>query len=277
MGVATLLKPGNPFSNVVASGTATNQISTGRTIDFLRYKLGGGALTKAMLSSIKIKANGKPIIDVTGTQLDKVNSYKGLAADAGYLDVNFHDAGMLSAFDQGVGAFDTSFGISTLQAEIAIAGATTPSLTPIVGESAAQKSGDGSTATYAPFITKLIPFPFSMASGGRLYFPHIPYGPQNGSIIKAVYVFNTNMTGCQVKEDGLVIHESLKAENEFHQKRFGRVPQAGVYVIDFCASGEIGDALNTKSTTKSLEWFLDFSAADSGVILVEMLDTLANN
>lgn len=276
MSVATLLKPGNPFSNVVANGIATNQVSLGRTLDFLRYKLGGTALTKAMLE-IKVKANGKPIIDVTGTQLDKINSYKGLAADPGYIDVNFHDAGMLSAFDMGVGAFDTSFGISTLQTEIKITGATAPTLEPIVGESAAQKAQDGSTAVYAPFLTKLIQFPFSMAAGGRLYFPHIPYGALNGSIIKSVYVFHTNMTGAQVKEDGLVIHESKRLENEFHQKRFGRVPQAGMYVIDFCASGEIGDALNTKTITKSLEWFFDFSAADTGVILVEMLDPLPNN
>lgn len=276
MGVATLLKQGNPYSNVVPSGTATNNVSIGRTLDFLRLKLGGGALTKAMLSNIKVKANGKAIIDVSGTQLDKINSYKGLAADAGYIDVNFHDPSMLSAFDQGVGAFDSSVGIGSLTSEVLIAGATTPTLLPIIGESAAQKDATGVAAPYAPFLTKLIPFPFSISAGGRLYFPHVPYGPGNGAVIKSVYVFHTNMTGVVVKEDGLVIHESLRLENEFHQKRFGRVPQAGMYAIDFCASGEIGDALVTKNS-KSLEWFLDFSGADSGVIIVEMLDTLPNN
>jgi len=47
MGIGKLTRKSNPFSNVVASGTATNQITPGRTIANMQLKLGGTSLTKA--------------------------------------------------------------------------------------------------------------------------------------------------------------------------------------------------------------------------------------
>lgn len=275
MSVGKLTRYGLPFSNVVATGPATNNVTPGRTLEVLRLKLGGTAFTKSMIPSIKLKANGKVILEATGTQLDKVNAYRGEATNAAFLDLQFADYTMLGEVDRMVGAFDTGLGISNITTEVQISGATAPQLTPILVESANQKTSTGAMAGFAPYIAKLLSYPYSVASGGKLPLS-VPFGPQNGAIIKRMHVFHGgNMTGATVKQDAIVVHESVKAENEFDQTKAGRVPQAGCYTIDFVLDGNVSKALDTRDA-KSLEWLFDFSAADNGTVLVEYLDPLGN-
>lgn len=275
MSVGKLIRYGLPYSNVVAAGTATNQITPGRTLENIRLAL-GGTFTKAMISSVKIKANGKVIIDATGTHMDTINAYRGgVASAAGFLEVQFADYALNNELDRMVGAFDTSMGIANITTEVTIAGATAPTLKPILIESAAQKSRAGESAPFAPLISKLLSYPFNIATGGRLPV-NVPFGPASGSIIKRMHVFHTGtMTGATVKQDGLVIHESIAAENAEEQRRSGRVPQTNVYTIDFVTDGDIRKALDTRDA-RSLEWLFDFSAAGNGTVYVEYLDPLGN-
>lgn len=275
MSVGNLIRYGQAFQNVVATGTATNNIVPGRTLETMRLKLGGAALTKAMLESIRLKANGKTIVDLTGAQLDAINKYRGMPADAAFLDIDFADDSMLSQFDRMVTAFDTSMGIANLTTEVKIVGATAPILTPIILESGQQKDRSGNYAPYAGLLGKMLSYPFSMANGGRLPFT-VPFGPQHGAIIKRVHVFHGGeMTGITVKQDGLIVHESIADENEFYLEKHGKVPQSGVYTVDFCPDGNIGDALNTRDA-RALEWLMDFADADNGTVIVEYIDTLGN-
>lgn len=272
MAVGKLTRKGLPFSNVVPTGIATNNVTPGRTLETFTLKMGGTSLTKAMLANIRMKANGKVIVEATGEQLDAINKYRGEAANAAFLDVSFADNSMLSDVDRQVGSFDTSQGIANITTEVSIAGATAPTLEPILVESARSTPRE---AAYAGLICKLLSYPFNIATGGRLPVT-LPFGAQNGAIIKRVHIFHTgNVTGVTVKQDGLVVHESVKAENEFFQVRAGRVPQANVYTVDFVQDGVIGKALNTRDA-KSLEWLVDFSGADVGTIIVEYLDPLGN-
>lgn len=275
MSVGKLTRYGLPFSNVVASGTATNNITPGRTLENFKLKLGGTALTKPMLSLVRIKANGKTIIEGTGSDLDKINAYRGETTNAAYLDLSFADYSLNNEFDRMVSAFDTSLGIANITSEVTIAGATAPTLTPIVVESAAQKSRGGDYQPYSPLLAKVLRYPYNISSGGRLPLT-VPFGPQNGAIIKRLHVFHGgNMTGATVKQDGLVIHESIKAENEQEQVRHKRVPQTNVYTLDFVLDGDIRKALDTRDA-RSLEWIFDFSAADTGTVYVEYVDVLGN-
>jgi hypothetical protein len=275
MSVGKLKRYGLPFSNVTPNGIATNQITSGRTLENLRLKLSGTALTKAMVTLLKVKANGKVILEGSGIEIDKLNAYRGEATNASFLDIQFADYQMLTEMDRMVGAFDTSLGIQNITTEVTIVGATAPILTPILVESAVQKSTSGAAAPFAGLLAKILRYPYAMSTGGKLPVT-VPFGPQNGAIIKRLHVFHGgNMTGATVKQDGLVIHESVKDENEFDQVKMGRVPQAGVYTIDFCTDGNIRKALDTRDA-RSLEWLFDFSAADSGNVIVEYLDPLGN-
>ena len=192
-----------------------------------------------------------------------------------FLDVQFSDYKMLTELDRQVGAFDTTQGILSLTTEITTAGATAPTITPILIESAQQRDASGEVAPFAGLISKVLKYPYNIATGGRLPIT-VPFGPQNGSIIKRLHVFHGgNMTGATVKQDGIVVHESVRLENEFDQKKYGRVPQTNVYTIDFTVDGNVKKALDTRDA-RSLEWIFDFSAADSGNVIVEYLDPLGN-
>lgn len=275
MGIGKLTRKGLPYSNVVATGTATNQITPGRTIANLQLKLGGTSLTKAMLSLIKIKANGRTVVEVTGSQMDKINAFKGQPSDVAYLDLPFAERAGLTEFDRMVGAFDTSQGIVSLTSEVTIAGATAPTLEMILTEQAPQADGNGNSAPFAGVIGKILRYPFAMAVGGKLPV-NLPFGPQNGAVIKRIHFEHTgNMTGVEIKQDGLSIHESLKLENEYEQKRWGRVPQTNLYTIDFMVDGNVNKALDTR-TVRMLEVLPTFSAADNGFVIVEYLDKLDN-
>lgn len=275
MSVGRLTRYGLPYSNVVATGIATNNITPGRTVETLRLKLGGTSLTKAMITQFKLKANGKVIVDGTAVELDKLNAYRGETSDASFLDVQFSDYKMLTELDRQVGAFDTTQGILSLTTEITTSGATAPTITPILIESAQQRDASGAVAPFAGLISKVLKYPYNIATGGRLPIT-VPFGPQNGSIIKRLHVFHGgNMTGATVKQDGIVVHESVRLENEFDQKKYGRVPQTNVYTIDFTVDGNVKKALDTRDA-RSLEWIFDFSAADSGNVIVEYLDPLGN-
>jgi hypothetical protein len=142
-------------------------------------------------------------------------------------------------------------------------------------ESANQKAPGGEAAPFAGLMSKILAYPFNVSTGGKLAV-NVPFGPNSGAIIKRFHVFHGGqMTGATVKQDGLVIHESVTAENQFDQHKAGRVPQANVYTIDFVLDGNIKKALDTRDA-RSLEWLLDFSAASAGTVLVEYIDPLGN-
>lgn len=268
---------GHPFANVVAAGTATAPIIPGKTIEQILLRLGGTALTKAMLTMIKVRANGKVIMEGTGNQFEKLNAYKGITADAAFLPLCFLERAGDTDLDREVGCFDTSpgSGVGNITAEVTIAGATAPTLLQILEESDPQTDSKGAQAPYSPILAKVLRYPFNMANGGRLPVT-LPFGPQTGAVIKRIHVEHTgNMTGATVKVDANVKHESVKVENEFDQISWGRVPQTNLYTIDFMKDGKVSDALDTR-TARTFECLLDFSDADNGHILVEYLDALGN-
>lgn len=275
MSVGKLTRYGLPFSNVVATGKATSNVTPGRTLENYRIKLGGTALTKAMLSLVRMKAGNKTIIEGVGADLAKIFAYRStIAADANYLDLLFADYSLNNELDRMVGAFDTSL-VGSISMEVQIAGATAPTLTPIQIESAQQKDNQGAMQPYAPLVSKILPYPFAISTGGKLPVT-LPFGQTTGSIVKRVHVFHGgNMTGATVKQDSSVIHESIRLENEYDQKQYGRNPQANVYTLDFVADGDIRKALDTRDA-RTLEWLFEFSAADNGTIYVEYVDPIPN-
>ena len=274
MSVGKLKRFGLPFANVAANNTATAMITPGRTLETYRLKL-GGTFTKALISLIRIKVNAKTVIEASGDQIDKINTYKGKAASANYLDIDMADFALNNEFDRHVGSWDTSQGIANITAEVTIGAATSPTLVPILVESGQQKTVQGEYAPYAGLMTKMLRYPFNIAAGGSLAIP-FPMGPQSGAIIKRAHFFHGgNMTGITIKQDGVPVHESLLADNVYDATAVGRVPQANVYTVDFVLDGAVNKSLDTRDA-RSLEWIPTFSAADSGTVIVEYIDVLGN-
>jgi len=275
MPIGKIVRKALPFANVVATGQATNQITIGKTLNTMQLKLGGTAFTKAMISMFRLKANAKTIFEGSGAQIDAINTYRGLTANAAFLDIAFEDLTGLDQMDRLVGALDTSVGIASLTTEIDIAGATAPTISARLLESAPQRNQDGSVAPFAGMIAKQLRYGFSVSAAGELPLT-FPFGARNGAIIKRVHVFHTgHVVGALVKEDGLIVHESVKAENEYEQIRNGRVPQTNVYTIDFIPDGNVRNAFDTRRA-QSVEWIFTTDLADSGYVVIEYLDTLGN-
>lgn len=275
MSVGKTTRKALPFSNVVATGQATNRITIGKTLNNLQLQLGGTSLTKAMISMFRLKANAKTIFEGTGDQIDKINAYRGLTTNAAFLDIAFEDLSGLDQLDRFIGALDTSNGIADLTTEVDIAGATSPTLSARLHEAAPQRGSDGNASPFAGLMCKQLRYGWAVAAAGQLP-QNFPFGAKSGAIIKRVHVFHGgNMTGATVKEDGLIIYESTKAQNEYEQIRNKRVPQTNVYTIDFILDGNIRNAFDTRRA-QSVEWLFDFSAADSGYVIIEYLDTIGN-
>jgi len=275
MSVGKLYRNGLPYANVTAAGVATNPITPGKTIESIMLQLGGTTFTKAMITMLRLKANGKTILESTGPQLAKILAYRGYAADAAFLELPFEDLTGTTELDRSVGSLDTSIGIANLTTEITIAGATAPTLESRLYESATQKDRSGAAAPFAPLMCKLLRYPFSIANGGRLPIT-LPFGQQNGAIIKRVHIEHTgNLTGTTVKQDSMIVFEATAAQNHYEQLRNKRVPQANMETIDFVLEGNVREAMDTRDA-RSMEWLFDFSAADNGYVLVEYLDVLGN-
>lgn len=273
MSVGKLKRYGLPFANVAANNTATAIITPGRTLEVIRFKL-GGTFTKAQMTLIRVKVNAKTVIEVSGDQLDKINIYKGKAASANYLDLDLADFKLNNEFDRHIGAWDTSQGIANISVEVTIGAATSPTLTMILIESAAQKTASGEIAPFAGLMSKILRYPYNISAGGKLAIP-FPFAAQ-GSIIKRAHFFHGgNMSGLVVKQDGITIAEHVRLENEYDQLAAGYTPQTNVYTQDFTLDGAVIKSLDTRDV-RSLEWIPEFSAADTGTIVVEYVDPLGN-
>ena len=95
-----------PFSNVAATGLTTVKFDNliGYTVDRIILELGGTALTKAMLTQIRVLANEKEIINDTGTNMDLRNQYRGITANAAYLAIDFEEIRARTIVGQRVGS-----------------------------------------------------------------------------------------------------------------------------------------------------------------------------
>jgi len=264
-----------PFNNVVANGVATCDLSSllGMTTERIALQLGGTALTKAMLTSIQLKANGKIIFDSTGSRVDARMQYRGITANAGFLLMDFSEIRSRDELGQSLGSIDTTTGITSLKLEVTIAGATAPTLQawaecdrPQLTE--AQKSTrdliarvHSSTVTIGAAGTFALPIPhFSVADGG--------------SIFKRIAIFSANMTGSLLKKNGIVVDETVKALNEYQQQEYKKTPQAGLYMLDFIVDDNQSQAMNTRNA-QTVEAYGTFSAGETITIEVETLEPLS--
>ncbi|MBZ0105534.1 MAG: hypothetical protein K8H84_07865 [Sulfuricella denitrificans] len=261
-----LVQKNLPFFNVVAAGVATLQLSLGMTYERIIMVLGGTAFTKAMITDIKCKINGKVFYQTTGSRLDSMNKYKGIFDAAGFLTLDFTEIFARDEVGQSIGAIGTLQGVASFTIEVTIAGATAPTLESYSILSGPKKLG---------VVNKLLHYPSSSSVGGKVPVV-LPYGVNGGSILKRVYFFHGgNMTGLEVKKNGLVIHESTAAVNEFLQKENKKVPQANLYVYDPIVDNNQSGMVVT-ADARSFEFNVTLSAADALNVYGEYVDQLGN-
>lgn len=65
-----------PFTNVVANGIATVSLPVGMSYNRIILAL-GGTFTKAMITNVKVRLNGKVVFENTGSRLERSPHARG--------------------------------------------------------------------------------------------------------------------------------------------------------------------------------------------------------
>jgi len=263
-----------PFNNVVATGLATLDLSNllGYTIERLILNLGGTTFTKAMMTSIQLKANGKVVFDSTGARIDARQQYRGITANASFLTLDFAEIRSKTELGQNIGAIDTTAGITSLKLEVQITGATAPTLSGWAETNRPQL--DAAQAPTRNLIAKVHNSTITIGAAGTFSIP-VPHMDVSagGSMFKRIAIFSANMTALQMKKNGIVIEDSTAAMNNYNQTEYRKVPQASLYVFDPIVDDNQAQILNTRDA-QTMEVLGTFSAGETITIEVEVLEPL---
>ena len=256
-----------PFTNVVANGVATVSLPVGMSYNRIILQLGGGALTKSMITDVKVRLNGKVVFQNTGSRLDLINTYRKRAVSASFLVIDFTEPDAKAMAEEFLGNLNTAQGVSSLTMEVTIAGATTPTL-----DSWAELGPPAPLGV----IAKQILFTNSFGGAGKFGFKIIDVA-NRGAILKRVHFNHTGLvTALEVKKNGIVIHDNvLTAVNSFNQLDYNKVAQTNLYTWDPCMDNNYANAVKTQDMV-SLEFNVTTSAADTITAVVEALDLLGN-
>jgi hypothetical protein len=259
------------FQNVVASGIATVDLNSllGYTIERIVLQL-GGTFTKSMITGIQLKANGKIIWDSTGPRVDTRNQYRGITANASFLTLDFAEIRAKTELGQNLGCIDTTVGISNLKLEVTISGATAPTLAGFAEVNSPQM--DPAQQATRGLISKIHSTTLTIGAAGTfsIAVPHLAPA-DGGSIFKRIAIFSANMTACSIKKSGIVIEDSNKAVNDFNQGEYRKVPQSGLYMVDFIIDDVQSQVLNTRNA-QTMEVLGTFSAGETITIEAELLE-----
>jgi hypothetical protein len=254
-----------PFLGVVGDGVASLELPIGMTYNRIYLKLGGTTFAKSNISRIVLKINGKIFFDISGTNLDLLNDYKGMGLGADYLCLDFIEAKAKTVGGQYIGAIGTLEGVTSFIMEVTISGATAPTL---------ESWSEVSSPAPMGLISTLISHTATYAAAGE--FPLVlPHGKEAGLLIQRVLFYHTNMTELEVKKNGVVIFESMPiAVNSQIQTGYGRTPQAGLYVYDTIINNDVFQVLDT-TNAQSLSYNITVSASDTITVLTEAIADLS--
>lgn len=266
-----------PFTNVVATGLAICDLSNllGSTIETIDLDLGGTTFTKAMMTSIQLKANGKVIIETTGSACDSRQQFRGHPASASKLTIDLTEAKARTVAAFQSGALDTSAGsgIAQLRLEVQITGATAPTLAATAQVSPPQNAPE--QAAYRDLIARVHRVTQTIGGAGEfpLAVPHLdPAG--GGSVYKRIVVYTAQGNAFKVIRNGQTDFEATKAQNEWAQQRAGRTPQTNIIVIDpILDNMQSGRVLDTRpsSGVQSAQVLMTFAAGETITIETEEL------
>ena len=246
----------------------------------------GGTFTKSQITEIRIKANGKLIFQDSGSRIDLINQYKGLAASATLLTIDFTEPRMRDQFEQLMGGLDTGKDktgmpkVSSLLMEIDIAGATNPTLVAYLDcgyqDTQVEKIS-------VDLIGKRLLFSFPVSATASRFPLQIPYGAQGGSLIKRIHLVGSNnnitVNGVVINKDSAPIFDLPLAVNQFVQAEFQRTPQASLFTVDFIVDMNMNANILNAANAASMEYYADITVTTPGNLtaIVELLDPLLNN
>ena len=281
------LPPFNPLANGLKATTQVQAwaMTLGRVVLCFPQAV-ANAWTKATISEIVVKVGSRVVFGpVTGTELDKINKYRGIYDDTGHLTIDLTERDGLSVFAKEIGGIDLpALGTDNVFIEVTnnYAGANAHNLYALGMFTALQFDPSKPKDLDSQLIHKLLSYQIPTSGGTRVtWMPDF-----KGAKVKRIHfsyagadwtaTANGNVQQVQLKKNGIEIVGDLSClDNRFIQNEHRKVPQSKFYTMDFVVDNVHSAALESIDA-RSLEFNFTLGANDTIKALVECLDTPGN-
>lgn len=202
----------------------------------------GTNITKALITNIVMKINNKEFMRWnSAAHLEYLNAYKGNnTATSTLLVIDFTERAAKEEVGMKLGtvAATQEAGVQECTLEFDLGNYTAVSTSTITGYADIEAPSANRIVQRVQAQQKV----FGAAAEENVY---IPFGA-NGYQVKRILVVGASVDYLRVKRDGSEIFEAVpSAINNARQTDFGRVPQAGTYMLDFMPDGLQSNAFNT--------------------------------
>lgn len=277
------LPPFNPVSNGVRSTLQIPRydMTLGRVVlDFP----GTNSITKNTISEIVIKVGARVVFGpISGTELDKLNKYRGVFDQADKLTIDFTERDALSVVGKEIGGYDIpALGGQDVFVEVVNNAASgTPSLSALAGFTSLQFDPRNPTPD-AQLVRKVLAFSVPTSGGTS-----VTWTPQfKGALVQRIHfhytgtdwtaLVNGNLANVEAKKNGVAIWDRVECRvNRFLQSEQKKAPQSKVYTLDFVHDNVHSAALST-ADARALEFNLSLTAGDTIRAIAEVLDVPNN-
>ncbi len=232
------------IQNVGPNQRVTVRLPLGVTYNKIIFFTAGN-ISASLISNIVLKLNGSERMRWnTQAQLQARNSYNRCASDANALELDFleREAKDEAAMTIGAYAATNEAGVQDLVVEFDLGNYVVTAGSTITAVAEVDVPSKNRLIVRNRYFQRV----FTGATEEQIILPQ----GMNGELIKRIYVFGTlaNINHVRVRREGADEFEEItQAQNEFFQETYGKVPQAGLYVVDFTEHDLMGHMLNTSS------------------------------
>lgn len=277
------LPPFNPVANGVRSTTVVQRwaLTLGRVV--LTFA-GTNSITKATISEIVVKIGARVIFGpISGTELDKLNMYRGIYDQADHLSIDLTDSNFPNVMEREVGGVDipalgdedvyievVNSAVSGVPAISALGGFTSLQFDPSRPDPNGQlikktlaitiPTSGGTSVTWLPDFR-----------GAQIQRIHFAYTGADWGLTT-----NGNLQRVECRKNGTTVHDRIQCmDNRFILREHKKVPQSRFYSLDFTHDNNMRGMLDTRDA-RALEFNFTMGANDTIKALVEMLDAPRN-
>jgi hypothetical protein len=232
----------NQIQNVGPNQRATVRLPLGVTYNKIVIFTAGN-ITASLLSNIVLKVNGSERIRwKTFAQMQARNAYNLGASDANVMEFDFMERNSKdeAAMTLGCYAATAGAGVQDMTLEFDIGTYTVTAGSTIKGVAEVDVPSNNKLIVRNRYFQKTL-------AGAVEEQLIIPFG-MNGEQLKRLYVYGTmaSIDSIRIRREGADEYEALsQVQNEFFQKTYGKVPQAGLWTVDFTEHNLMGHLLNT--------------------------------
>lgn len=230
------------IQNVGPNQRATIRLPLGVTYNVINLHTAGN-ITAALISNIVLKVNGGERMRwKTYAQMQAALTYNRGAADANVVSFSFVEKRGKdeAAMTLGCYAMTDKAGVQDATIEFDIGTYTVTAASKITAIAEVDVPSANRLIVRNRYFQKVL-------SGAVEEQIIIPSG-LNGEQLKRIYVFGTLalIDSIRIRREGADEYEALsQIQNEYFQKGYDKVPQAGLWVVDFTEHDLMGHLLNT--------------------------------